>query len=60
MSIFSFNKGREGILMYGVKFDLNGTGKCNVDLSKESFMNLKIAWAMKKNNPFTDIINKGY
>lgn len=57
---YFYVKGREASLAYGVKADMIATGKCNVDLGKERFMNLKVAWTMKKNSPYTDIVNRGY
>ena len=53
-------KGRDPILGYAIADDYNRTGKCSVEIAQENYMELQLTWAMRKNNPYTDYINKGY
>ena len=52
-------QGREGSLIAAMDLDYRQTGKCNLELSKESFMQLQLNWAVQKNSPYLPFINKG-
>ena len=41
-----------------MKDDFRGTGKCNVEMGKENFMELQVSWAVQKNSPFKDTLNQ--
>jgi len=41
-----------------LKEDFEATGKCNMELGKENFMELKFSWALQKKSPYMDPLNK--
>ena len=40
--------------------DYRKTGKCDFEVGKEGYMIAPLYWALKKQSPYTDSINKGY
>ncbi len=46
------------MLMKVFKEDFEATGKCNMEMGKENFMELQISWAMQKKSPYKDSLNK--
>ena len=40
--------------------DFRATGKCNVEMGKENFMELQVSWAIQKNSPYMDTLNKRF
>jgi len=43
-----------------LKEDFEVTGKCNMEMGKENYMQVQISWAVQKKSPFLDSLNKRF
>lgn len=43
-----------------MKEDYRETGSCNLQLQRESYMDLEISWAVRKGSPYMKTLNIGY
>jgi len=44
-----------------LKEDFEATGKCNMELAKETYyMQLQLSWASQKKSPYLNSVNKRY
>lgn len=41
-----------------LKEDYEATGKCNMEMGKENYIELQFSWAMQKKSPYRDPLNK--
>jgi len=41
-----------------MKEDFESTGKCNLEMGKENYIQIQFSWAMQKQSPYRDPINK--
>jgi len=44
--------------MKAMKEDFESTGKCNLEMGKENYIQIQFSWAMQKQSPYRDPINK--
>ena len=51
-------QGRDVFLAMALKKDFEATGKCNIEMGKENYLQLPIYWAMQKKSPYLDPIKK--
>jgi len=50
----------ELFLMKVLKEDFESTGKCNIEMGKENYIQLQFSWAMQKKSPYRDPLNKRF
>jgi len=43
-----------------LKEDYEATGKCNMEMGKENYMQLHFSWATQKKSPYLDPLNKRF
>lgn len=43
-----------------LKKDFEETGKCNMEMGKESYIELHLAWASQKKSPYLNPLNKRF
>ena len=51
-------QGRDVFLMKVLKDDFKATGKCNMEMGKENYLQLHFSWATQKKSPYLDPLNK--
>jgi len=49
-----------GFLLKLLKEDFEATGKCNMEMGKENYLEIQFAWASQKKSPYLDPINKRF